>query len=73
MAACKNGHTECMKYLYSKGADINLVNTNDDTALLIAVRDKRHEIVRLLATRVSNLNHENKFDNLTPFMRSALH
>jgi ankyrin repeat protein len=73
MAACKYGHIECVKLLYSEGADINNANKNDETPLLVAVRHQKSDIAALLAAKTTDINYENKFDNLTPFMRAALH
>jgi ankyrin repeat protein len=39
MVACKLGHVPILKYLFSKGGNINEVNINDDTVLSIAVRN----------------------------------
>ena len=72
MAAAKYGHIEAIKYLYKKGADTNILNKNDETALIIAVKASQQECVKLLAMTTVNINHENKYDNLTAFMRAAL-
>jgi ankyrin repeat protein len=73
MAACKYGHIESVKLLYRYGADVNKPNQNDETSLLVAVRHKKSEIAGLIADKSKNIDYENKFDNLTPFMRAALH
>ena len=42
------GHTEIVKALLAKGADVNMKNNNGDTALMVASEKGFAEIVRLL-------------------------
>jgi len=41
MVACKNGHTLCVKYLLTQGADMNEANANGETAWRVAF--ERHD------------------------------
>lgn len=46
--AAKNGHSESIKFLLAKGADVNLKNMDHDTPLHLALRDDRLAAVRVL-------------------------
>jgi ankyrin repeat protein len=49
MVASKNGHTDIIRILLNKGADVNVMKTNNGaTALMMATMNCRADIVELL-------------------------
>jgi ankyrin repeat protein len=50
MAAAKNNHTEIIKGLLAKGADLNAKDKNGKTALELAQPQEKTELARLLKT-----------------------
>ena len=64
-AASRNGHTEVVKYLLNKGAEINAkANTTQSTALMIASENGYTEIVRILLDKGADVNVKAKIDNV---------
>jgi hypothetical protein len=57
MIASQNGHIEIVKLLLDKGADINLQNSNDETALILAHKNGHTEIVTLLLNKETKIMH----------------
>ena len=48
MGAASSGNLEKVKYLVDKGADVNAMARNGDTALLLALENKHLAIAQLL-------------------------
>lgn len=48
MFASTNGKLDLVKYLISRGADVNLKAKDDTTALSLAIKDKNAEIIKVL-------------------------
>jgi uncharacterized protein len=56
MKACHDGQQEIVQYLLDKGANVNAVDEEGNTALDTAVLARRVEIVRLLISRGAKVN-----------------
>ncbi len=57
IVAVYKGYSEIIKYLISKGADVNAKNDGGDTALHIAIfKDKNKEIIELLIEKGADVN-----------------
>ncbi len=48
MLASENGYLEVVKYLVENGADINIKDDTDKTALDVAKKEKETEIIEYL-------------------------
>jgi len=48
--ACKNGQLEVCKYICKKGIDVNIINDEDQTALLLAAKHGKIDVVSFLLT-----------------------
>jgi ankyrin repeat protein len=51
MFACSNGKLELVKYLISKGADVNLKAKDGTSALSLAIKEKNDEIIKILKAK----------------------
>jgi ankyrin repeat protein len=60
MHAALLGHTDIVKLLLNRGADVNLVGRYGNTPLTLAARDGHAEILQLLLDRGANVHHVNK-------------
>ncbi len=63
MKAAIGGHTDTVKALIDKGADVNAKDKRGDTALMLAARDGRTEIAKALIGKDANINAADKDDN----------
>ena len=59
-AACAYGHLECAKALLGAGADINKLNNNGWTPLMLAANNGYIEVVRELLKRGAKKDLKNK-------------
>ena len=72
MMASANGHTEIVKLLLGKGAEVNVKNTDDGvTALFMASANGHTEIVKLLLDKGADVNVKNIYGITALFMASA--
>jgi ankyrin repeat protein len=62
MWAARYGHTETIKLLLEKGADVNRENRHGNTALLFAAYEGSTEMVKLLLEAGANVNATNGED-----------
>lgn len=61
--ACSYGNLELVKYLYEKlGAIPEIVNKNDETCLIVAVRNKQAEVVKYICQHVIMPNSKLEID-----------
>ena len=64
--ACAFGHLEIAKFLLEKGADVNAVDLNDDSALgLSVIYHGTPEVIRFLLDNGANVYHLSKTGQLT--------
>ncbi len=61
--AAHNDSQHCVEALLDRGADIESVNADGETALLIAVRRRKHDVVACLLTRGADRNHIDHYSN----------
>jgi len=75
MAASVNGHVEIMSLLLDKGATVNLVDNEGETALGYAAMGGHVKALKLLLTKGADLNHRNKYGEgaLTAALDSSGH
>ena len=64
--AIRDGNVEIVQMLLSSGADTEIPNRSDETALIAAIQDEEVEIVRLLIEAGANLDVTAKFREQTP-------
>jgi uncharacterized protein len=57
--AASAGHTDAIRLLLDKGADINTTNNFGDTALMTAAEDGRTDVVELLLDKGADINAKN--------------
>ena len=55
--AARNGHLRCLKVLVDGGADIDIKNTEQKTALQVAFEEQHMNCVRYLTTVEGNNNY----------------
>jgi ankyrin repeat protein len=74
LKACQLGSLEVVKFLFEEAkADPSLVNVNDETCIIIAVRCKHLDLVRYLSHKVQHLiDYECSKNGLTALARAAL-
>lgn len=71
MLASVHGKVDVVRILIRAGADLNFQeNLNGETALMMAARDDRLEIVEMLSEAGSNINHQN-LSGHTALMKAA--
>jgi ankyrin repeat protein len=70
MKACHHGEQEIAQYLLDKGANVNAVDSDGNTALYTAVLARRVETVRMLISRGAKVNTRNLMD-FTPIASAA--
>lgn len=61
------GYKECVELLLESGADVNVINSDGDTLLMLAVRHDHVDLVQYLLTKPIHIERKN-FDS-----RTALH
>ncbi|XP_014245998.1 integrin-linked protein kinase [Cimex lectularius] len=61
--ACKEGHTNIVELLISRGARINATNMGDDTPLHLAAAHGHKDIVRVLLFNKADVNFSNEHGN----------
>lgn len=59
IAAARNGQTETVAFLLSKGADLHLQNDEQGNALIAAARNGRYKTVELLLSKGADINAQN--------------
>ena len=64
--AINKGYVEIVQMLLSSGADTEIPNRSDETALIAAIQEEEVEIARLLIEAGANLNVTGGFRRLTP-------
>jgi hypothetical protein len=75
MAAAGNGHTELVKLLIDKGADMNAIWpgwSNGVTALMIAAYNGHTEVVKLLLDKGADVDVKNPY-GMTALIYAAIH
>ena len=70
MLAALNGKLELVRYLTQKGADVNIRNANNDTALYLAAASGSVDIIKLPLDKGMSVNLTNSNDR-TPLHVSA--
>jgi len=68
--AAENAHIEVVKYLESKGSDINHRNKFENTPLILAARAGHLEVVKYLESKGLDINHKNNAED-TPLSLAA--
>lgn len=68
--AAARGHVHVVRYLVTKGADVNHRNLHGWTALYMACRNGQREVVALLLKEGADVGLTNSY-GLTPLMRAA--
>ena len=72
MNASRIGNTKIIKTLLAKGADVNLMNDERDTALMLALHNKNIEVaILLLAVPGIDVNHRDE-DGRTALMLASM-
>jgi ankyrin repeat protein len=56
MQACQNGHLESVQALQAKGADLNLLNHEGRSALILAAKNGHTDTCEFLAIFGANTN-----------------
>ena len=69
--AAQNGHTDLLRYLLDRKADVNPLQCFGISPLLAAVREEHLDCVKILVQAGANLNAENELGE-TPFRTSVL-
>ena len=64
------GHVECMELLIEAGADVNIADMTNETALYLATYHGNAEGLKLLVLAGAEVNHINK-DNDTPLLTAS--
>ena len=67
----RKGHTETVKLLLDKGADVNMNTDNGDTALIEASDNGHIEIVKLLLDKGADVNAKNVVGNTALILAAA--
>ena len=70
MCAASSGHTEIVKLLLERGADVNITNHYSCTVLVSASNEGNAEIVKLLLAHGADVNIRNR-SNRTALMCAA--
>lgn len=70
MFASHNNHKQVVETLIKHGADLNAINDDKQTALLLAASGNHHEICTTLATHRADINLHGG-DRWTPLMIAA--
>jgi hypothetical protein len=73
IAGAEGGHIEIVKFLISKGADLNLKSKTGDTALICAIRKANIDIATLLITSGADVNIAPNDIGVTPLMLASGH
>lgn len=68
MLASKGGRKAAVEALFNAGANVNIQDSNGDTALHYAVGDGREEIVGFLLSKGAEVNARNRLEGDTPLM-----
>lgn len=63
ISASKCGSLECLQVLIDYGVDANCIDENDNTLLMLAVRNEHPHLVKILASKVKNINNVNSDGN----------
>ncbi|OUM69395.1 hypothetical protein PIROE2DRAFT_50243, partial [Piromyces sp. E2] len=63
MYACKNGNYDIVSYLIDNGANVNLYNIDQQTALMYACKERNLEIVKYLIDHGADINIRNRYQN----------
>lgn len=71
MEASQVGNIEVVKVLLDAGADVNLKDEYDDTALLFSTWKCRTAVTQLLIDKGADVNIQNKGHEATPLMQAA--
>ena len=66
-----NGHHQCIELLLDRHADINALDTNNETPLHDASLNGRHQCIELLLDRHANVNARDN-NNYTPLHLASL-
>ncbi|WP_104618359.1 ankyrin repeat domain-containing protein [Brachyspira murdochii] len=61
MLVLENGHLEVVKYLLENGANVNLKNITDVSALILASMDNHLEIVKYLLDKGADINAKDNY------------
>jgi ankyrin repeat protein len=70
--ASYEGHIRVVKYLLSKGANIELVDTHDGgTPVLGSIKNNHFEVLKVLAANGANVNQAN-LEGLTPLISAIV-
>lgn len=75
MIACKFGHTELVKFILSRGADINIIDRNGLTAYKNAQLTNKKELISLFSnsdTITENTQTQKQFINLAENIHTAI-
>lgn len=67
-AATEEGHLECIEYLLSAGADVNLCNKFDQNSLHLAVLENKYDVAKLLLEHKICVNQKDNMQGETPLM-----
>jgi len=70
MRAAGTGHTEIVRLLIDKGADVNLLDKNGETALMGAAGAGHTEIVKVLIDKKANVDTKNN-NGVTALIKAA--
>ena len=71
-AAAENGIISILKWVLEKGANIDLKDSKQETALFIATRNANLQIVQFLLRRGANVKIKNQDSQFTPLHQSVL-
>ena len=71
MCAAVWGHTDCVEYLIQKGAQLDLEEKNNQTALHYAAMGGRLEVMKRLVDAGQDVNQRDELGERTPLMLAA--
>ena len=71
LRAAFKGNTDCVSLLLDHGADINAVDGNSDSALMLAVSNGHIEVMKELLRRGCHSNETNRF-HCTPLLKACV-
>ena len=67
----RKGHTETVKLLLDKGADVNMKTDNGETALIEASENGHIEVVKLLLDKGADVNAKDNYGNTSLILASS--